>query len=121
MRRDRDLKMVRKKKRNWKEVRKSAEMQVREYMNEALDTASSSLELADRYVEIVRGISMRCKVRVPRRYRVHMCRRCKRLLVPGLTSRVRVRSNRKKHITVTCLYCRTRKRYYLWSAKNLKS
>eukprot|EP00042_Codosiga_hollandica_P055356 m.772333 g.772333 ORF g.772333 m.772333 type:complete len:135 (+) comp59097_c0_seq6:233-637(+) len=34
-----------------------------------------------------------------------ICRACQQLLVPGITSRVRLQGRREQHIVVTCLSC----------------
>lgn len=39
------------------------------------------------------------------------CKHCHALLIPGVTARVRVRRKRERHIVVTCLDCRTVRRY----------
>jgi len=64
--------------------------------------------LSDRYVEIARKIAMRQRVRIDRAFRRQFCRKCSSFLVPGKTSRVRVRDGR---VVVTCLVCNARRRY----------
>lgn len=74
-------------------------------------------DLSDRYVEIARKIAMRQRVRIDRDFRRQFCRRCSSFLVPGKTSRVRVRGGR---VVVTCLVCKARRRYPLRSDSNGK-
>ncbi len=62
-------------------------------------------ELADRYVLLARRISMRCRVRIPRRWRRCFCHYCYSFLWPGVNCRVRIRSNRMPHIVITCFKC----------------
>ncbi|NIM45205.1 MAG: hypothetical protein GTO54_06160 [Nitrososphaeria archaeon] len=64
-----------------------------------------NLKLADRYVELARGLSMKSRVRITKRMKHFICRGCKRVLIPGVTARFRVRTKREKHIAVTCLRC----------------
>ncbi len=71
----------------------------------ALEIYKTDLDLADRYVELARKISMRARVRIPRRYRLLYCKGCGGILIPGVTARVRVRSLREKHIVIKCLRC----------------
>lgn len=65
-------------------------------------------ELSNRYMEIARKIAMRQRVRIDQAFRRKFCRRCSSYLVPGKTSRVRIRHSR---VVVTCLVCKARRRY----------
>ena len=70
------------------------------------------LDYARRYVELLLRISRRTKVRVPRRIKRRICKNCLVVLIPGLTARVRIRSEGKRtHIVVTCLVCGYMSRY----------
>lgn len=62
-------------------------------------------DLAQRYVEIARKISMRARFHMPREHRLYICRRCKRFISPGTSSRVRVQPRREPHLVITCLHC----------------
>ena len=48
---------------------------------------------------------MRYKVRIPRNLKLLVCRKCKGLMVPGFTCRVRLRQHRESHLVLTCLKC----------------
>ncbi|MFQ5711218.1 MAG: ribonuclease P protein component 4 [Candidatus Geothermarchaeales archaeon] len=63
------------------------------------------VEMADRYVGLARGLSMRSRVRIPRDIKLFICKGCKRALIPGVTARFRVKSRREKHLVITCLRC----------------
>lgn len=63
------------------------------------------LELARRYVELARKISMKHRVRIPLPYRRLYCKRCLSPLVPGRTARFRLRSRRFPHIVIRCEMC----------------
>lgn len=67
-------------------------------------------ELAQRYVDLARRIGMRCKVRIPRKWRRRFCRKCGSFLWPGVNCRVRIRQNRFPHIVITCLKCGSQRR-----------
>lgn len=62
-------------------------------------------DLAQRYVEIARKIAMRTRLHLPLEYRLYLCRQCKRFILPGANSRVRLQSRREPHVVVTCLDC----------------
>ncbi len=58
-------------------------------------------ELARRYVELARAISMRYRVRIPRKFRIRFCKKC---LYPYTSESVRVRL-RKNRVVITCMRC----------------
>ncbi len=59
-------------------------------------------KLADRYVEVALAIQRKAKIRMPRKWKRHYCKRCHSFLVPGVTARVRLRDG---HIVTKCLKC----------------
>ncbi|MGD2201430.1 MAG: ribonuclease P [Candidatus Bathyarchaeota archaeon] len=62
-------------------------------------------QLAQRYTDLARQIAMRTRTRLPPEHRHKICTRCKAYLIPGTTSRTRIRQRREPHITTTCLRC----------------
>jgi ribonuclease P protein subunit RPR2 len=60
------------------------------------------MDLADRYVWLARRIGMRYNVRVPAAHKRRFCKRCYRYLLPGVTSRTRLKRGRS---VTTCLRC----------------
>ncbi|RLE51929.1 MAG: ribonuclease P [Candidatus Methanomethylicota archaeon] len=71
----------------------------------------SSPELANRYVALARRISMRCRVRIPKKWRRRYCHYCGAFLWPGVNCRVRIRSNRMPHVVITCFNCGRQMRF----------
>lgn len=65
-------------------------------------------ELADRYVEIARDISMRHRVSIPGDLKRRVCKECHAYLVPGRNSRTRLDG---RNVVITCLKCGAIKRY----------
>ena len=92
-------------------VKDLASQRIDELMRLAIQTAPKDLDLANRYVEMATKLATRHRVRLPTTWKRLVCRKCKSLLIPGRTSRVRMRQNRSPHTTVTCLRCGTTKRY----------
>jgi ribonuclease P protein subunit RPR2 len=92
-------------------VKDLASQRIDELMRLAIETAPQDLALANRYVEMATKLATRHRVRLSPTWKRLVCRRCKSLLLPGRTSRVRMRQNRSPHTTVTCLRCGTMKRY----------
>ncbi|MCS6767396.1 MAG: hypothetical protein RMJ59_00260 [Candidatus Nitrosocaldus sp.] len=70
-----------------------------------LDTAKYDLMLAERQALIIRRLSMRYRVRLPYEVRQLFCKRCKRLIIPGVTSRVRIGRSSIRAVRITCLHC----------------
>ena len=66
------------------------------------------LDLSDRYVTLIKKISMRYRVRLKEK-KMRMCKNCNTFLVPGSSSRIRL--HKKKYLLITCLNCGKKKRY----------
>jgi len=60
------------------------------------------LNLADRYVEIARKISMRYQIKIPSEYKHLFCKKCYSFLLPGITCRKRIK---KGKIVIFCKKC----------------
>jgi ribonuclease P protein subunit RPR2 len=91
--------------------RKVAEERVKILLESALKLAGDDEDLARRQVELARRIAMKYNLRnqkVLKRY--FICRYCKKSLIPGIKSKIRVR---KGKIKITCLVCGRTKRLIL--------
>ncbi len=86
----------------------------------AFENVNSDPNLAERCVEIARRIAMKARVRLPREYRRFVCRGCKRFILPGINSRVRIQQRREPHVSITCLLCGHIMRYPLRGRRNGK-
>jgi ribonuclease P protein subunit RPR2 len=71
----------------------------------AKKTVHEDQALAQRYVEIARKIAMAASVRLPKEYRLQVCRSCKSFILPGVNCRVRIKQRREPHLVITCLNC----------------
>ena len=59
-----------------------------------------------RYVFTARKLAMRIREPLPFHYKRACCKTCNEILIPGLTSRVRLQgSGKNAHVAVTCLRC----------------
>ncbi|MBD3353486.1 MAG: hypothetical protein GF364_18530 [Candidatus Lokiarchaeota archaeon] len=76
-------------------------------MESAISIYSHNKELANRYVELARNYSKSAKVLIPREYKRLICHKCKKLMVPGVSSRTRIQSRKKRgtRLVITCLNC----------------
>jgi len=72
------------------------------------------INLANRYVEIARKISMRFKVPIPKEFKRRICKNCYKYLVPGLNCRVRIYRGK------VIIYCYSCKKYFRFIIKNYK-
>jgi len=78
-------------------------------------TASlGDINLANRYVEIARKISMRSKITIPREFKRRICKHCYKYLIPGANCRIRI--YRSKII----IFCNNCKKYTRIPIKNNK-
>ncbi len=82
-----------------------ARRRVQILFQQAKNTYKANPELASRYVETARKIAMSARMRLPTVYKRQVCRSCNAFLVPGETSRVRIKSHREPHVVITCLKC----------------
>lgn len=69
---------------------------------------ASNLNRSNRYVSLARKIGMRHRVSIPSHLRRRVCRSCDTFLVPGASSRVRLRRN---YVLITCLNCGSHMRF----------
>ncbi len=70
-----------------------------------LDTARYDPALAEKQAMLIKRISMRYRIRLPYEIRQLFCKRCKRLMIPGVTSRVRIGRSSIRAVRITCLHC----------------
>lgn len=71
----------------------------------ARKTIRSDPELAQRYVDVARKVAMKVRLRLPKEYRLQICRNCKRFILPGVNCRVRVKQKREPHVVIACMEC----------------
>ena len=82
-----------------------ARQRIQVLFQQATLAQKSDPRLAQNYIGMARKIAMAARIRLPTVYKRRICRNCDRLLVPGESSRVRIRSTREPHVVVTCLSC----------------
>ncbi len=98
-----------------------ARKRVQVLFEEANRTSKKKPLLAQRYVFTARKIAMAARMRFPLNCRRSICKNCNTLLVPGESSRTRIRQSREPHITVTCLKCGNKTRFALKLKKKEKT
>ena len=94
-------------------VRRLARTRIRVLWQYALIAAKEQPSLARRQMHIARKIAQKARIKLPRHMKRHLCKICGAVLIPGENCRVRVRSNRSTHLTVTCLDCGAIRRFHV--------
>jgi ribonuclease P protein subunit RPR2 len=82
-----------------------ARQRVQILFHQAKLTYKTNPQLAQRYIGTARKIAMAARMRLPATYKRQICKNCNTLLIPGYSSRVRVKPQRETHLTITCLNC----------------
>jgi ribonuclease P protein subunit RPR2 len=82
-----------------------ARQRVQVLFQQARRTYKANPQLAQRYIATARKIAMAAQMRLPARYKRQICKDCNAFLVPGESSRVRVKPRREPHVVITCLKC----------------
>ena len=70
----------------------------------SMETAKEDMNLAKRQAELARRICLKYNLRLMYDDKQLFCRKCKRFIVPGITSRVRLGQS-PKAVKITCLEC----------------
>ncbi len=88
-------------------IQKLALERIEFLMETAIKIYSKNPDLANRYVNLARRYSMSSKARIPIKYKQIICHKCKQLLIPGVSSRHRIQSRKKRgsRYVITCLNC----------------
>jgi ribonuclease P protein subunit RPR2 len=90
-------------------VREAAQDRIETLYNLAFNMArAGEMDLSRRYLKLARKVGMRYTQRIPVHLKRMTCKKCMAPLLPGITSRSRLRAGRK---IVTCLECGQIARY----------
>lgn len=65
-------------------------------------------ERSRRYVQLIRNISMRNRISIPREIKSRICKHCYALLVPGSNARYRLKDG---YLVISCEQCGKEMRY----------
>ena len=71
----------------------------------AISNARNNPKLAERQAQIARQISMRFKIKMPWQIQTSFCKKCKKFIVPSISSKVRIGRSNVKSIRITCNFC----------------
>ena len=70
----------------------------------AISNARNNPELSQRQAHIAKKIAMRFKIKMPWQIRSSFCKKCKKFIVPNISSRVRIGRSNVKAIRITCSF-----------------
>ncbi|NPA86231.1 MAG: ribonuclease P [bacterium] len=96
--------------RSRKQLRKVALERIEQLFEQARKAAKENPALMERYVQLIKQLRKKYHPFVPRKIKMFICKHCNAILIPGVTARVRLRTNRFPHLAITCLRCGTVKR-----------
>ena len=71
----------------------------------AISNARSDPNLAEKQANLARRISTRYRIRMTYELRINFCKKCKKFIVPGINSRIRIGRTHLKSIRITCNFC----------------
>ena len=71
----------------------------------AISNARSNPELAERQASLAKRLSTKHRVIMPYELRMNFCKKCKKFIVPGFTSRIRIGRSSVRSIRITCGFC----------------
>ena len=77
-------------------------------------------QLSQSYIKTARKIAMAASLRFSDLEVQKTCKKCYMLLIPGETSRVRIKQKREPHIVTTCLKCGNQTRILLRKKEDKK-
>jgi ribonuclease P protein subunit RPR2 len=95
------------------ETKRLARTRIKLLWEQAARIAKTDPEGARRRMQVASRVAQRARIKVPQGIKRKICRKCGTVLIPGESCRVRMRNNRAKHLTVTCIACGNIVRYYV--------
>jgi ribonuclease P protein subunit RPR2 len=104
---------VPKKRSRQSDVKRLARARIKVLWKQASEIAKSDPDGARQRMRVASRVAQKVRIKVPQDIKRKICRRCGLVLIPGENCRVRMRNNRSKHLTVTCISCGNITRYYV--------
>jgi ribonuclease P protein subunit RPR2 len=82
-----------------------ARQRIQTLIQQAANTYKADPKRAQSYLWTARKVAMAARIRLPPTCKQQICKKCNTLLIPGESSRVRIKPRREPHVVVTCLEC----------------
>ena len=73
--------------------------------NNAISNARLDPVLAEKQALLAKKIGMKYRIRMPYELSSIFCKKCKKFIVPSISSRVRIGRSSVKSIRITCNFC----------------
>ena len=73
--------------------------------NNAISNARLDPDLAEKQALLAKKIGMKYRIRMPYELSSIFCKKCKKFIVPGINSKIRIGRSNVKSIRITCNYC----------------
>jgi ribonuclease P protein subunit RPR2 len=71
-----------------------------------IDTALYAQDLfSDDHIKSAKKIIAKYKLKIPFEYRILFCKNCKKFIIPGKNSRIRIGRSKIKALRITCKLC----------------
>ena len=87
---------------NKKEIAKE---RIQILINNAISYSSKNPNLSERQAFLAKRISTKYRIPLPYDIRIMFCKKCKKFIVPGINSRIRLGRTNSKSIRITCNFC----------------
>ena len=88
-----------------KKIKSIAQERIDILLTRADSIYSNDPDLAQRYGNLARKIAMKARIRIPEKWRMRFCHHCKKYLYPGITTRVRIKSQKPSRVVYFCELC----------------
>lgn len=62
-------------------------------------------EFAEDHIKVARKIILKYKLKIPFEYKILFCKNCKKFIIPGRDSTIRVGRSNTKALRITCKLC----------------
>ena len=73
--------------------------------NNAISNARLDPDLAEKQALLAKKIGMKYRIRMSYEISSSFCKKCKKFIVPGINSKIRIGRSNVKSIRITCNYC----------------
>ncbi|MFX1367943.1 MAG: ribonuclease P [Promethearchaeota archaeon] len=93
------------------QIRQIARARIDLLWKQSSQIAQSDPDGAKRCMEIADRIAQKARIKVPVHIKRRLCKKCGRVLLPGRNCQIRIRHNRERHLSVTCLSCGAVRRF----------
>jgi ribonuclease P protein subunit RPR2 len=75
-------------------------------VNNLIDTALYPQDLfLEDHINTAKKIIAKYKIKIPFEYKILFCKNCKKFIIPGKNSRIRIGRSRVKALRITCKLC----------------